>query len=156
VRYLRGLAIVLCLVGCRRDGATVAVVDAAPPAASASATAMTSSSAVASASGVPKQPELRCEVEISGRVTPPGDAKHSPDTYVYVAEGDCLANDAKMLGRARAVAGGKFFTEVFSSWGADLTVCAAVEATPAAPAATETPARRPMSARPAHARGRIR
>jgi hypothetical protein len=52
---------------------------------------------------------------------PPGQA------FVYVFEGDCLAPSGTKLGRAMVLDGGKFFIEVFSSWGADLTVCAAVE-----------------------------
>lgn len=72
-----------------------------------------------------------CEVELTGQILgtlPPG-----MTYWVYVAEGDCLAKNAKILGTMRGSDAGSFGIEVFSRWGADLTVCAAVAKTPESP-----------------------
>jgi len=47
--------------------------------------------------------------------------------FVYVAQdSDCLAKNAHILGSNKLTDDGHLFIEVFSRWGADLTVCAAV------------------------------
>lgn len=128
--------LVACHAGCKRDpapspltapsAASAASAPVAKPSAAPSATASATASASASGSAIAKLVQT-CEVEISGKLTLPAGAKLGPEVYVYVAEGDCLSPKAKMLGRQRVVETGKFWTEVFSSWGADLTICAAVE-----------------------------
>jgi hypothetical protein len=73
-------------------------------------------------------------VEIAGQVKPPKGAAGKARTVILVAENDCLAPDARIIGRALALPkNGKFSMEVFSKWGADLTVCAAVEDKPGKP-----------------------
>ena len=73
----------------------------------------------------PAHPE-KCEVEIGGVVRYP-DGKAPPGkAVVLVAEnGDCLKEGAKILGQVAVQPEGTFFIEVFSRWGADLTICAA-------------------------------
>jgi hypothetical protein len=105
---------VFLLAACRRE----------PPAEAAAPSAAPSVSAVASVSASSSEaPRAQsCEVEITGKVTP-----FKPDTFVYVSEGDCLDEDPKkVLGRAVVLDTGKFFIEVFTGWGADITICAAV------------------------------
>lgn len=51
---------------------------------------------------------------------------------VFVAVGDCLAENPKIVGFAGSNKG-KFFVEVFVPWGSDLTICAASEPTDKAP-----------------------
>lgn len=72
----------------------------------------------------PAHPE-RCEVEIAGVLVYPPGPRPPGQALVYVADNDCLADDAHVLGRAKVAAEGTFFIEVFARWGADLTVCAA-------------------------------
>lgn len=71
-------------------------------------------------------PKPLCEVEITGMARLPKGAKKGAQATIIVAQGDCLS-DGRVLGRARSTPEGKFFIEVFSDWGADLTVCAAME-----------------------------
>ncbi len=62
------------------------------------------------------------EVEIFGSV------KGRPESgklYIYGAEGDCLADDAKIL--EKVPGGDTFMIEVFAPWGVKVTVCAAVD-----------------------------
>ena len=68
----------------------------------------------------------KCEVEIGGVVRYP-DGKAPPGkAVVLVAEdGDCMKEGAKILGQVAVQPEGTFFIEVFSRWGADLTICAA-------------------------------
>lgn len=86
------------------------------------------------------------EVEISGRVVVP--AKHATDPLprVFVAQGDCLASGAKMVGYAGADREGRVFVEVVVPWGADLTMCAAIEPTPGAVSRVWGKAATPMRA----------
>jgi hypothetical protein len=75
-----------------------------------------------------------CEVEIAGQVRVPKALPEKVRVVVLVADNDCLASDAHVIGRALPSATtGKFSLEVFSRWGSDLTVCAAVEGKPGAP-----------------------
>ena len=47
--------------------------------------------------------------------------------FAYVAQdSDCLANNAHILGSNKLTDDGHMFIEVFSRWGADLTVCVAI------------------------------
>ncbi len=75
----------------------------------------------------------RCEVEFTGTVTGAGKLPPGSSTWVYAADGDCLAKDSHILGAMRASDQGSFAIEVFSRWGADLTLCAAVGQTPESP-----------------------
>ncbi len=52
---------------------------------------------------------------------------------VLISYGDCLDPKAPLLGRSATAAGGRFFLEVFTKWGADVTMCAAIEASPGQP-----------------------
>jgi hypothetical protein len=73
-------------------------------------------------------------VEIAGEVKVPKGAPPKARAVILVAENDCLAPDARIIGRALALPkNGKFSMEVFSRWGADLTVCAALEEKPGKP-----------------------
>lgn len=72
-----------------------------------------------------------CEVELTGKIIGPLPAGMT--YWVYVAEGDCLAKNAKILGTMRGSEAGSFGIEVFSRWGADLTVCASAAKTPDSP-----------------------
>lgn len=76
----------------------------------------------------------RCEVEFTGQVSGAGKLPAGSNTWVFAADGDCLAKDAHILGAMRASDQGSFAIEVFSKWGADLTLCAAVAQTPESPA----------------------
>lgn len=98
-----------------------------PPAASASASGAPSApaaSAPPAASAAPAKHPPTCEVEVFGKVDLKG-AKGDP--FVYVAQDDCMNDKAQMLGREKIKGDGSFFIEVFSKWGGDITVCAAVE-----------------------------
>ena len=54
--------------------------------------------------------------------------------FAYVAQdSDCLAKDAHILGTNPLTNDGHMFIEVFSRWGADLTVCVAVATDSGAP-----------------------
>lgn len=75
----------------------------------------------------------RCEVEFTGTITGAGKLPPGSSTWVYAADGDCLAKDSHILGAMRASDQGSFAIEVFSRWGADLTLCAAVGQTPESP-----------------------
>ncbi|MBL8718115.1 MAG: hypothetical protein JNL79_19195 [Myxococcales bacterium] len=119
----------VCHAGCKRDPAPSPPTASSAPSVStaAASTKPSAASSVAPSASASAKLVQTCEVEISGKLTLPPGAKLGPEVYVYVAEGDCLSPTAKMLGRQRVVETGKFWTEVFSSWGADLTICAAVE-----------------------------
>lgn len=78
-------------------------------------------------------PSERCEVEFTGQVSGTSKLPPGSNTWVYAADGDCLAKDAHILGAMRASDQGSFAIEVFSRWGADLTLCAAVAPTPESP-----------------------
>jgi hypothetical protein len=69
-----------------------------------------------------------CEVEIAGQVKLPKALPEKSRVVVLVADNDCLAPDAHIIGRSLpAPRSGRFSIEVFSRWGSDLTICAAVE-----------------------------
>ena len=81
--------------------------------------------------GAAAHPKM-CEVEISGQVKLPKDVVNVPVPMTFVAVGDCLAPDPKIIGFGGTTSG-KFFIEVFASWGSDLTICAASEPAPGQP-----------------------
>jgi hypothetical protein len=144
---------VACLgAGCKREPAQAPVVidtrtpapepakapaPAAPakaqaPAAPARAEDDSAAQAAQAAPAEPARPTV-CEVEIFGSIEPPkgvtwpkGKPLAAP-IAVYVAQGDCLAKKARILGRVETVTPDNFFIEVFTGWGTDLTVCAAQE-----------------------------
>ena len=62
-----------------------------------------------------------------GQVHLPKGTPKKTQAAIVVADGDCLKPEAKVLGRSRSSEDGPFFIEVFSRWGADLSVCAALE-----------------------------
>lgn len=103
---------------------TTAIVGTPPPSASASAAPAASASASAATSAAPAKHPPTCEVEVFGKVDLKGT---KGDPFVYVAQDDCLNEKAQMLGREKIKADGSFFIEVFSKWGGDITICAAVE-----------------------------
>ncbi len=104
-------------------------------ASNASSAVASAANAMASASPSAKaaHPE-ECEVEIFGTVTLPKDAPKGQKAIVYVAQNDCLADDAKILGHQAAGDDGKFMIEVFPKWGTDITICAALDAGEGKPA----------------------
>jgi len=73
-------------------------------------------------------------VEITGDIAVPKDAPKKGKLWVYVAQDNCLAEDAHLLGRVAADSAKAFFAEVFSKWGAELTVCGALEPEKGGPA----------------------
>ena len=96
----------------------------APSAAPTIAPAITPTIApAASASAVAKT----CEVEIFGTVDVPNDAPKTSKVIVTVAQDDCLAADAHVLGHIPAAPSGGFVIEVFPKWGTDVTICGALE-----------------------------
>lgn len=74
-----------------------------------------------------------CEVEMVGQLVLPDKLPPNPHLAVYVVDGDCAADGARPVARWEATLKGVFTGEVFTRWGADLTVCAAVEDKPGAP-----------------------
>lgn len=80
-----------------------------------------------------------CEVEMFGDVK----YKGQPVTrgrlkggtpMVYVADNDCLGKNVHTIGHIAVTDQGRFFVEMFSKWGADLTICAALEPAEGKPA----------------------
>jgi hypothetical protein len=132
------LALVLLPGGCKETPS-----EGAPGAASASAVAPTASAPAASsaplasasapastpgpsASAAPK--ERTCEVEIFGEVKMPKTVPEKSRVVVYVAQDDCMADNAQILGHiVIAAPTGHFMIEVFPKWGSDITICAAVD-----------------------------
>ena len=111
---------------------------AAPTAKSAASTAKPATSAGAAAvpAGGAAEPQVAphlalCEVELSGQMQ--GTLPAGLTYWVYVADGDCLAKNAQILGTMRGSETGGFNIEVFSRQGADLTVCGAAAKTPESP-----------------------
>jgi hypothetical protein len=103
---------------------------ASSAAAVSSASVASSASAGPSASAAPSAGKT-CEVEIFGTF------KGAPATskvVVYVAQNDCLAADAQILGHLEldpepnAKGARNFMIEVFPRWGSDVTICAAAYA----------------------------
>lgn len=70
----------------------------------------------------------RCEVEMVGKIElPAGAQKPAGDYYIYIADGDCLADDAHIYQRVKAADAGTFFVEEFPICGDPMTLCASVE-----------------------------
>ena len=97
------------------------VASSAPPAA---ASAPASAAPAASASAMPSHSQT-CEVEIFGKVIFPPKLPKGGKFMVYVAQNDCLADDAQILGHVEAGMDGAIVIEVFPKWGSDITICAA-------------------------------
>ncbi len=96
---------------------------------SAMASTMASTLASAMASGSAAPAEKTCEVEIFGSVK---GAPAKARLVVYVAQNDCLADDAQILGHLDLLQTDpnskdppKYMIEVFPKWGTDVTICAA-------------------------------
>jgi len=75
------------------------------------------------------KPKL-CEVEFKGKIDYLGKLSDGQRWYFSVAQGDCMAPDAHIIGNFWANPDGTFFGEVFSKWGADLTLCVAAVSEP--------------------------
>ncbi|MGZ3416986.1 MAG: hypothetical protein ACXWUG_06290 [Polyangiales bacterium] len=100
---------------------------AAAPAPSVSAPAPAIASAAPSASGSATGHPPTCEVEIFGKVKLPKDLPPKSRVVVYVAQNECLADDASILGHIPTAESGQFVIEVWPKWGTDITICAAVD-----------------------------
>ena len=86
-----------------------------------------------------------CEVEIEGYVRVPKEHAGAPAPMTFVAAGDCLAEQPKIVGYGGSTAG-RFFVEVFVKCGSELTLCAASEPAPGAPSRLYGKAARVMRA----------
>lgn len=111
------------VIGCKEPAK-----DAPPPVASTPTTASATAPASAptaglSASAAPKHSET-CEVEIFGKVN---NMPKGKKVIVYVAQDDCLSDNAQILGHVDAGAEGSIVIEVFPKWGTDVTICAGVD-----------------------------
>lgn len=74
-----------------------------------------------------------CEVEMFGEFKLPK-LQPGEHAYAFVAQdSDCLAKNAHILGSNQLTDDGHMFIEVFSRWGADLTLCVAVAKGPDKP-----------------------
>ena len=105
---------------------------AAPAAPAAPAAAPAVPAAPAAPAAAPAHPD-QCEVEMFGEFKLPKLAANQK-AFAYVAQdSDCLAKDAHILGTNPLTNDGHMFIEVFSRWGADLTVCVAVATDSGAP-----------------------
>lgn len=124
----------LPLLGCSK--APPAAAPASAPAVTAPAAPSATAPAVPPAAPAPAIPTAAppappehpkdCEVEMIGdlKVPPLAAGEH---VFAYVAQdSDCLAKDAHIIGSNKVTDDGHMFIEVFSRWGADLTVCAAI------------------------------
>ncbi len=81
---------------------------------------------------VATQPKL-CEVEFKGKVVYPGKLPEGHRWFFAVAQGDCMAKDAHVIGNFWTNPDDQFFGEVFAKWGSDLTLCVAAVAEPNGP-----------------------
>ena len=82
----------------------------------------------------PRHPTI-CEVEIHEGIVRLRKGTKAPGRIdVVVTEGDCLSKDARFLGHTEATAAGKFYLEIFPSWGGDLSICAQVATAQGKPA----------------------
>ncbi len=140
---MRALTFALSLVliaGCKEPEkqpapATSAASTAAPAASSTPATPAASTTAASSAapaaspvaSAAPAQ--KTCEVEIFGEVKVPKTVPEKSRIVVYVAQDDCMSDNAWMLGHIVVANGpaGNFMIEVFPKWGSDVSICAGVD-----------------------------
>lgn len=119
-------------LGCKEEPAKVEPAAAASakvtPSAAPSASAPASAAPVASASASAKPAHSEtCEVEIFGKVVIPPKAPKGSKFMIYVAQNDCLADDAEILGHVEAGVDGAIVIEVFPKWGTDITICAALD-----------------------------
>lgn len=121
MRFALPVAAILIL-GCKEPPKET---PAAAPSASAPAPAAAapSVSASASASAAAAKPET-CEVEIFGKVNGIPKGKKA---VIYVAQDDCLSDNAQILGHVDAGSDGSIVIEVFPKWGTDVTICAGVD-----------------------------
>lgn len=127
------VAFAVALFGCKEPpkdapAAASSVAPASSPAAAAPASAAPSASvaAVPSASAAPSH-SPHCEVEVFGKVTNmPKNLPKGAEVVVFVAQNDCLADDAQILGHSEVGSDGNLVIEVFPKWGTDVTICAAV------------------------------
>ena len=114
--------------GCHREGAA--------PASNKPATAppdLASAKAVPAPPPTPIPPPPRlCEVEAEGRIVVPKRARKGPTPTTFIAIGDCLVPEPKIVGFGGSTFG-RFFIEVFVPWGSDLSICAAIEPAPEKP-----------------------
>ncbi len=138
-RHAFGSALGLCLLAglhlgaAQADPAPAAEKSAAKPAPAQPAAKPAAAAAAKPTATAPAATTERCEVEFTGQIKGAGQLAPGTSTWVYAADGDCLAKDAHILGAMRASDQGSFAIEVFSKWGADLTLCAAVAETPESP-----------------------
>lgn len=115
------LLVFVSLLGCK-EPAKVEPVPAAPaPASATPAPASVSASASVAKAGHPET----CEVEVFGKVVVPPKTPKGGKLVAYVAQNDCLADDAQIIGHVDAGLDGAIVIEVFPRWGSDITVCAA-------------------------------
>ena len=134
---MRALALCLAVVilaACKEDKPAPAPApsskasSAASASVSASAVASAMASAMTSAVASAAPAEKTCEVEIFGSVK---GAPAKARLVIYVAQNDCLADDAQILGHLdlqqdpAAKDPPKFMIEVFPKWGTDVSICAA-------------------------------
>jgi hypothetical protein len=80
-------------------------------------------------------PPAQAEAEIFGAVKIPKAASGKGRVLMFVADNDCLADDAHALGGTETKGKkGEFFVEVLPKWGSTLTLCAFLETKPGEPA----------------------
>ena len=119
------LVVLSMLVGCKEPPKEA--VPAVSPSVVASAKPIEPAAVSATASAAPAH-SATCEVEIFGTVNRPKDLPKDKKIIVYVAQNDCLADDAEILGHTDAGQNdGSIVIEVFPKWGTDVTICAAVD-----------------------------
>jgi hypothetical protein len=128
IRVFARIGVVLFLVGCQRSQkAKVDIATAPPP--SQAASPLPSGLPPGHAATTPHP--AGAEVEMFGRLSAPKTGGVKGRRVVYVADNDCLAPDAHVLGTVDVKAPtGDFFIEVTPKWGSDLTICAAIEPKP--------------------------
>lgn len=92
-------------------------------------------------------PQKLCEVEFKGKVVYPGKLPEGQRWFFAVAQGsDCLAKDAHIIGSFWANPDNTFFGEVFSKWGADLSLCVAAVTDANGPSTMYAKAKEPFHA----------
>lgn len=131
MRLVLTLLFTVVAVGCKEPPkesaptATSASKAAEPPKASATAPASAPTAGL-SASAAPGHSET-CEVEIFGKVVFPQGLPKGKKAKVYVAQDDCLSDNAQILGHTDAGIDGSIVIEVFPKWGTDITICAGLD-----------------------------
>jgi hypothetical protein len=124
---LEGIALGLLLLGCKAEPPAPPPAPAPPPPPAA---------AVTPPAPKVEPPHAPGEVEMGGQIKLPKSLNKKATVFVLVADNDCLAPDAHIIGRALAdTKSGRFSIEVFPAWGKKLTVCGLVEGS-GAPAGT--------------------